>query len=296
MGPCVQQRANKTVQIAQSIREVMGTQSAGISDLWDGRPGEGLLVAQQLRQKRGGDAEEPEACGALEAGRGAQGWVEGIRGFGVLEGGMPSQQSGTQEPRVVRATLYRGSGVGGWAVLTGVCTISYDQQTQGAEADVPLTSLSQERPMHVAGLHQCSLGCRGAGCACVTVRQARRAGHVLPTAHWVTGRQAHRAGHMLPTAHWVTGRQAHRAGHMLPTAHWVTGRQAQRVGHVLPQPSLWASPIWPAWKAAQCRGRSDSLPAPTTPASRSPVALPQLPLFGCPSLAVPPRQGGPCSV
>ena len=62
MGPCVQQRANKTVQIAQSIREVMGTQSAGISDLWDGRPGEGLLVAQQLRQERGGDAEEPEAC------------------------------------------------------------------------------------------------------------------------------------------------------------------------------------------------------------------------------------------
>ena len=242
MGPCVQQRANKTVQIAQSIREVMGTQSAGISDLWDGRPGEGLLVAQQLRQERGGDAEEPEACGALEAGRGAQGWVEGIRGFGVLEGGMPSQQSGTQEPRVVRATLYRGSGVGGWAVLTGVCTISYDQQTQGAEADVPLTSLSQERPMHVAGLHQCSLGCRGAGCACVTVRQAHR------------------------------------------------------VGHVLPQPSLWASPIWPAWKAAQCRGRSDSLPAPTPPASRSPGALPQLPLFGCPSLAVPPRQGGPCSV
>lgn len=134
-------------------------------DLWDGRPGEGLLVAQQLRQECGGDAEEPAACGALEAGRGAQGRVEGIRGFGVLEGGVPSQQSGTQEPRVVRAMLYRGSGVGGWAVLTGVCTISHDQQAQGAEADVPLTSLSQERPMHVAGLHQCSLGCRGAGCA-----------------------------------------------------------------------------------------------------------------------------------
>lgn len=70
----------------------------------------------------------------------------------------------------------------GWAVLTGVCTISHDQQAQGAEADVPLTSLSQERPMHVTGLHQCSLGCRGTGCACVMGRQAHRVGHVLPTA------------------------------------------------------------------------------------------------------------------
>ena len=144
-------------------------------------------MAQQLRQECGGDTEEPAACGTLEAGRGAQGWMEEIRGFGVLEGGVPSQQSGTQEPRVVRATLYRGSWGGGWAILTGVCTISHDQQAQGAEADVPLTSLSQERPMHVSGLHQCSLGCGGAECV-----SASRAGRpteqaTCPPTAWPLG-------------------------------------------------------------------------------------------------------------
>ena len=46
-------------------------------------------------------------------------------------------------------------------LLTWVGAVSHDQHAQGAEADIPLTSLSQERPVHVPGLHHRCLGCRG---------------------------------------------------------------------------------------------------------------------------------------
>lgn len=49
----------------------------------------------------------------------------------------------------------------GPGLLTWVGTVGHDQHAQGAEADVPLASLSQERPVHVPGLHHCCLGCRG---------------------------------------------------------------------------------------------------------------------------------------
>ena len=71
----------------------------------------------------------------------------------------PRAETGAQSPGGRGAAGPAGAGR---AVLTRVRAVGHDQQAQGAEADAPLTSLSQERPVHVAGLHQRGPGCGGA--------------------------------------------------------------------------------------------------------------------------------------
>lgn len=82
MGPCVQQRTNKTVRITRSIKERWASEFWDLRSVGQRWPGEGLLVAQQLCQECGGGMEGQRPVVLWRVGRGAQGWVEGVRGFG----------------------------------------------------------------------------------------------------------------------------------------------------------------------------------------------------------------------